>query len=1123
MRLGGVIMKDFMCKKPALLLLLFSAMFVLSIMSPSEAVSASTGFTIWPSTAAPVVTADPDTSPIELGLKFRADSSGSITGIRFYKAITNTGTHTGSLWTSGGTLLARATFAGEAASGWQQADFTAPVAITANTVYVASYHTNAGRYSDDPNYFTSKGVDNAPLHALAAGVSGANGVYAYGPASVFPNQDWNSSNYWVDVVFSTSVTPDTTPPTVTAFSIPATATSLTVVINSFTATDSVGVTGYVVTESAAIPSAADAGWSSTQPAFYSFTSAGSKTLYAWAKDAAGNVSGSRNSSVTISLADVSPPTVDTFVISSTSSSLTVAITSFKTTDNVAVTGYMVSESAATPSLSAAGWSSTMPASYTFTSAGTKTLYAWVRDAAGNLSVSKKATVTITILAAVPEPDGWYAGDMHVHRSCGGAPETVSSLYGKMAANNLSVISLLADMGNGELQTPATDLPLVDGRDASVSTSGRIVHWDAEWHWDPTYPQYPHQALGGHIVALGLTQAFQVWDEYTYPIFDWVHQRSGIAGFVHMQYLDDTNTIPNGLTCCTPMEYPVEVALGTTDFISEDVADCNSTCGGAAGPGASAPLCPDCFIHAYYKLLNCGFRPGFAGGTDYPCNCGDPVGSILTYSQVDGGQMTYGNWINAIKNGRTVVSRNGHNEFLNLTVNGTATPGDEINLTGAGSVQVNIQWTAIQSLTGSLELVQNGVVVASRQASVSQGAPATLSTMVNFTKSGWLTARRMGSNGHMVHTAAVFVMVNSAPVRASAADAQFYVKWMDNLITKTSSGGVWSSFFPKERSAAQARYQAAKVLYQKIASEAGTVDTAPPSVSITSPGNGTTVSGAITVTANATDDVGVTKVEFYLDGALQATDIISPYTWSWNSGLTSNGSHTITAKAYDAAGNSTASSAVNITNSNSIALVQKASSITASAQNLTAALSSNATAGNFIVVSVSGWPNLPAATAVTDNLGNIYSIAGTVLVSQGAYSAIYYAKNVIGGAVTVTVNTVKSGGQISMTVAEFSGIDTVLPLDATAGSTGSGTTPSSGNMTPTLAGNLLIGSGTHNGNAVTGAGAGFTMIAVATEDSNTHQPLAMEYQVLSGNQQTSTSFSLSTGYGWAQNGAIFKHK
>ena len=104
-------------------------------------------------------------------------------------------------------------------------------------------------------------------------------------------------------------------------------------------------------------------------------------------------------------------------------------------------------------------------------------------------------------AAGPEPAGWYAGDMHVHRSCGGSPESISNLYNKMSANNLAVISLLADMGNGEVQNPVTDLPLVDGQDASVSTPGRIVHWDAEWHWDAIYTQYPHQALGGHIVAL----------------------------------------------------------------------------------------------------------------------------------------------------------------------------------------------------------------------------------------------------------------------------------------------------------------------------------------------------------------------------------------------------------------------------------------------------------------------------------------------------------------------------------------------------------------------------------------------------------------------------------------------
>ena len=414
--------------------------------------------------------------------------------------------------------------------------------------------------------------------------------------------------------------------------------------------------------------------------------------------------------------------------------------------------------------------------------------------------------SINARAAGPEPAGWYAGDMHVHRSCGGSPEAVSSLYTKMSPQNLSVISLLADMGNGEVQNPVTDLPLVNGQDASVSTSGRIVHWDAEWHWDATYNQYPHQALGGHVVALGLSEAHQIWEEYTYPIFNWAHQQNGIAGFAHMEYLD--NNIPQSLTCCTPIEYPVEVALGASDFISEDVVDTNNT-----GSG----LNPESLIQAYYRLLNCGFRPGLAAGTDYPCNDGRPLGSLLTYVQVAGGQMTYRNWIEGIAEGRTVVSRNGHNEFLDLKVNGSSTPGDEIKLTGAGTVQVNIQWIATQNLSGTIELVQNGIVVASRQASVAAGAPASLTATVDFANSGWLAARRMGSSGHQVHTGAVFVTVNNAPVRASAADAEFYVHWMDNLLQKTSPGGSWSSYFVNSRSAAQARYQAAKAMYQQIAS------------------------------------------------------------------------------------------------------------------------------------------------------------------------------------------------------------------------------------------------------------------------------------------------------------------
>ena len=140
-------------------------------------------------------------SAVQLGVKFRSDVAGTIRGIRFYKGAANTGTHVGSLWSSTGARLATATFTGETASGWQQVNFTTPVAISANSTYVASYHTTSGRYSIDANYFASAGADNAPLHAPANGGSGGNGVYAYGSSDAFPNQTWNASNYWVDVVF----------------------------------------------------------------------------------------------------------------------------------------------------------------------------------------------------------------------------------------------------------------------------------------------------------------------------------------------------------------------------------------------------------------------------------------------------------------------------------------------------------------------------------------------------------------------------------------------------------------------------------------------------------------------------------------------------------------------------------------------------------------------------------------------------------------------------------------------------------------------------------------------------------------------------------------------------------
>ncbi len=95
------------------------------------------------------------------------------------------------------------------------------------------------------------------------------------------------------------------------------------------------------------------------------------------------------------------------------------------------------------------------------------------------------------------------------------------------------------------------------------------------------------------------------------------------------------------------------------------------------------------------------------------------------------------------------------------------------------------------------------------------------------------------------------------------------------------------------------------------------DTTKPTTSISAPASGATVSGTTTVTASASDNVSVTKVEFYLDGVLQSTDTTSPYSWSWNTTSATNGSHSLTTKAYDAAANVGTSTAVSVTVSNGV--------------------------------------------------------------------------------------------------------------------------------------------------------------------------------------------------------------
>jgi hypothetical protein len=173
-------------------------------------VSVNCPCSIWGTGSTPGNLDSGDPAAINVGVQFTTDAFGTATGVRFYKASTNTGTHVGSLWTASGQLLASATFTGETASGWQQVNFAQPVLLSPHTTYVASYLAPKGHYSEDGQYFYSNPapgqgpshVDSPPLHALVNTGGATNGVFTYASTSAFPSSTFNAENYWVDVVFS---------------------------------------------------------------------------------------------------------------------------------------------------------------------------------------------------------------------------------------------------------------------------------------------------------------------------------------------------------------------------------------------------------------------------------------------------------------------------------------------------------------------------------------------------------------------------------------------------------------------------------------------------------------------------------------------------------------------------------------------------------------------------------------------------------------------------------------------------------------------------------------------------------------------------------------------------------
>ena len=189
-------------------------------------------------------------------------------------------------------------------------------------------------------------------------------------------------------------------PIITSFTIPATGTSLAVTFT--TLTGSANTAAYLVSESATKPTAGDANWKTTKPASYTFNTYGAKTLYAWAKDADGNISAAAVTAATTLTEPLA--SVTAFTIPATSYSLDITPITFTASSNAVA--FLITESATAPAASAITAPSA-PTSFTVTGFTTHTLYAWVKNVSGVVSapfagqlttVSEKPAPVLTVTA-----------------------------------------------------------------------------------------------------------------------------------------------------------------------------------------------------------------------------------------------------------------------------------------------------------------------------------------------------------------------------------------------------------------------------------------------------------------------------------------------------------------------------------------------------------------------------------------------------------------------------------------------------------------------------------------------------------------------------------------------------
>jgi dipeptidyl aminopeptidase/acylaminoacyl peptidase len=378
--------------------------------------------------------------------------------------------------------------------------------------------------------------------------------------------------------------------------------------------------------------------------------------------------------------------------------------------------------------------------------------------------------------------GWHSADLHVHMNYGGAyRNTPRRLAFQARAEDLDLVENL--IVNKEGRVPDVTYPV--GRDP-VSTPGTLIAHDQEFH----------TSVWGHIGLLGLRDHVLLPGYAGYAktaaaslapmnaeIADLAHAQGALVGYVHPF---DSDPEPSDTTRSLTAEFPVDVALGKVDYYE--------ALGFVDDPMATA--------HVWYRILNCGFRLPAGAGTDAMANFASlrgPVGMNRVYVR-SGARLDRRRWLDSLRAGRSFAT---NGPLLELTVGGRSV-GDELRLR-AGEREVVARVSLRSNVAvDHLEIVGNGEVVREIPLTGNR-TTADVEVRLPVRRSGWFLLRARGDRAiypvldlyPYATTSPIYVTVGEEPVR-SAADAAYFLRWIDRLEATARSSADWNSDGERQR-------------------------------------------------------------------------------------------------------------------------------------------------------------------------------------------------------------------------------------------------------------------------------------------------------------------------------------